>query len=63
MYKYFDSDQWRRIFVSFSANSPENCIGIEILRQHIYEHQKDLLTEDATWYKHFSRNPYNPYLR
>ena len=25
--------------------------------------QKDLLTENALWYKHFSRNPYNPYLR
>ena len=62
MEKYFDSDQWRRIFKSFS-DSPENCIGIEILRQHIYEHQKDLLTEDAAWYRHFSRNPHNPYLR
>ena len=62
MDKYFDSDQWRRIFKSFS-DSPENCIGIEILRQHIYEHQKDLLTEDAAWYRHFSRNPHNPYLR
>ena len=62
MDKYFDSEQWRRIFKSFS-DSPENCIGIEILRQHIYEHQKDLLTEDAAWYKHFSRNPNNPYLR
>ena len=62
MDKYFDSDQWRRIFKSFS-DSPENCIGIEILRQHIYEHQKDLLTENATWYKHFSRNTHNPYLR
>jgi len=62
MDKYFDSEQWRRIFKSFS-DSPENCIGIEILRQHIYEHQKDLLTEDAAWYRHFSRNPHNPYLR
>ena len=62
MEKYFDSDQWRRIFKSFS-DTPENCIGIEILRQHIYEHQKDLLTEDAAWYKHYSRNPNNPYLR
>ena len=62
MDKYFDSEQWRRIFKSFS-DSPENCIGIEILRQHIYEHQKDLLTEDSAWYKHFSRKPYNPYLR
>ena len=62
MEKYFDADQWRRIFKSFS-DSPENCIGIEILRQHIYEHQKDLLTEDAAWYRHFSRNPHNPYLR
>lgn len=62
MDKYFDSKQWRRIFKSFS-DTPENCIGIEILRQHIYEHQKDLLTEEATWYRHFSRNPHNPYLR
>tara|TARA_Y100001938_G_scaffold122740_1_gene171411 strand:+ start:352 stop:540 length:189 start_codon:yes stop_codon:yes gene_type:complete len=62
MDKYFDSEQWRRIFKSFS-DTPENCIGIEILRQHIYEHQKDLLTEEATWYRHFSRNPHNPYLR
>ena len=62
MEKYFDSEQWRRIFNSFS-DSPENCIGIEILRQHIYEHQKDLLTENATWYRHFTRNPHNPYLR
>tara|TARA_R100000781_G_scaffold49190_1_gene32682 strand:+ start:1728 stop:1916 length:189 start_codon:yes stop_codon:yes gene_type:complete len=62
MEKYFDSEQWRRIFKSFS-DTPENCIGIEILRQHIYEHQKDLLTEDAAWYRHFSRNPHNPYLR
>ena len=62
MEQYFDSEQWRRIFKSFS-DSPENCIGIEILRQHIYEHQKDLLTEQALWYKHYSRNPHNPYLR
>ena len=60
--KYFSPDEWRRIFKSFS-DTPENCIGIEILRQHIYEHQKDLLTEQALWYKHYSRNPRNPYLR
>ena len=60
--KYFDSEEFRRIWKSFT-DSPENQIGIEIFRQHILEHQKDLLTENATWYKHFSHKPYNPYLR
>jgi len=62
--KYFRPDEWRRIWVSYQ-NTPEQQIGIEILRQHLQEDTRidsNLLTSDSTWYKHYKRSP-NPYLR
>ena len=62
--KYFSPEEWRRIWISFQ-NTPEQQIGIEILRQHLYEDIRvdaTLLTTDSTWYKHYQRSP-NVYIK
>ena len=62
--KYFSPEEFRRIWISYQ-NTPEQQIGIEILRQHLLEDTRidsNLLTSDSTLYKHYKRSP-NPYLR
>ena len=62
--KYFSPEEWRRIWISYK-NTPEQQIGIEILRQHLLEDTRidqNLLTSESTWYMHYKRSP-NPYLR
>ena len=60
----FTPEDWRNIFRGYK-NSPEQQIGIEILRQHLYEDIRvdaTLLTTDSTWYKHYQRSP-NVYIK
>ena len=60
----FTPEDWRNIFRGYK-NTPEQQIGIEILRQHLLEDTRidsNLLTSESTWYMHYKRSP-NPYLR
>ena len=62
--QYFSPDEWKRIWASY-RDSPEQQIGIEILRQHLLEDTRidsNLLTSESTWYMHYKRSP-NPYIR
>lgn len=57
-------EDWRNIFRGYK-DTPEQNIGIEILRQHLLEDIRvdaQLLTTESTWYMHYKRSP-NPYLR
>ena len=60
----FTPEEFRNVFRGYK-DTPEQNIGIEILRQHLLEDIRvdaQLLTTESTWYKHFKRSP-NPYLR
>ena len=52
----FTADEWRNIFRGYK-DSPTHQLGIEVLRQHLIEDDSKLLTSEATWYKHFKRDP------
>ena len=60
----FTPEEWLNIWRSYRY-TPEQDLGIEILRQHLAEDIRidtSLLTTEATWYKHYKRSP-NAYLR
>ena len=60
----FTPEDWRNIFRGYK-NTPEQQIGIEILRQHLYEDIRvdaTLLTTESSWYKHYQRSP-NVYIK
>ena len=62
--KYFSPEERRRVWLSYK-HTPEQQIGIEILRQHLLEDTRidsNLLTSESTWYMHYKRAR-NPYLR
>ena len=48
------SEDWRRVWLSYE-DTHEQQQAIEILRQHIQEHQASLLSYDATWARHYRR--------
>ena len=50
----FSAEDWRRLWIDYD-DSPQKQQAIEILRQHIQEHQKSLLSYDSTWARHYRR--------
>jgi len=53
----FTADEWKSIFKGYK-NSPQQQIGIEILRQHLLEDIRvdaSLLTTESSWYRHYKR--------
>ena len=53
IYKLSPED-WRRIWIQYD-DSPQKRQAIEILRQHIAEHQSSLLEYDSTWARHYRK--------